>query len=153
MRLFKLTVLTTLLAGTCAASALAADKTTLNFWTWAPPAPVIDKAVAAFEKENPSIDVKVTFLESTAYQDRLPLALSSGDQIDVAAIQTSSMVKLVKDYLEPLPALYDKYGTAPIDKQLSAKALDQAKLLAGDDKLYIAPMAHSARSSPITISI
>lgn len=140
MRNSKLAVFTAVLAASGASWAMAADKTKINFWTWAPPAPVVDKAVAAFEKANPSIDVNVTFLESTAYQDRLPLALSSGDPVDVAAVQTSSMVKLVKDYLEPLPELYDQYGTAPIDKQLAPKALDQAKLLSSDGKLYIAPM-------------
>lgn len=140
MRFSKLAAFTVILGVTCASLAMAEDKTTINFWTWAPPAPVVDKAVAAFEKANPSIDVNVTLLESTAYQDRLPLALSSGDPVDVAAVQTSSMVKLVKDYLEPLPELYNQYGAAPIDKQLAPKALEQAKLLSGDGKLYIAPM-------------
>jgi raffinose/stachyose/melibiose transport system substrate-binding protein len=140
MRGSKLTVLVGSLAASCASWAMAAEQTTLTFWTWAPPAPVVDRAIAAFEKANPNIDVKVTFLESTAYQQRLPLALSSGDPVDVAAVQTSSMVKLVKDYLDPLPALYGQYATAPIETQLSPKTLDQAKLLAGDDTLYIAPM-------------
>jgi raffinose/stachyose/melibiose transport system substrate-binding protein len=140
MRVLKLAALIGSLAASWTSSALADEQTTLTFWTWAPPAPVIDKAVAAFEKANPNIDVKVTFLESSAYQQRLPLALSSGDPVDVAAVQTSSMVKLVKDYLEPLPALYSQYGSAPIETQLSPKTLEQAKLLSGDDTLYIAPM-------------
>ncbi|PDT26377.1 hypothetical protein CO660_28605 [Rhizobium sp. L9] len=140
MHITRLATIAAVLATSCASLAMGQDKTTINFWTWAPPAPVVDKAVAAFEKANPNIDVKVTFLESTAYQDRLPLALSSGDPVDVAAVQTSSMVKLVKEYLEPLPELYGQYGTSPIEKQLVAKSIMQAKLLSGDDKLYIAPM-------------
>jgi raffinose/stachyose/melibiose transport system substrate-binding protein len=140
MRVSKLALLVGALAASWASGATAEEQKTLTFWTWAPPAPVIDKAIAAFEKANPNIDVKVTFLESSAYQQRLPLALSSGDPVDVAAVQTSSMVTLVKDYLEPLSALYSQYGTAPIEAQLASKTLEQAKLLAGDDTLYIAPM-------------
>jgi raffinose/stachyose/melibiose transport system substrate-binding protein len=140
MRVSKFIVLAGTLAVSWNSWAAAQEKTTLTFWTWAPPAPVVDRMVAAFEKANPNIDVKVNFLESSAYQQRLPLALSSGDPVDVAAVQTSSMVKLVKDYLEPLPELYSQYGTSPIETQLAPKALEQAKLLAGDDTLYIAPM-------------
>lgn len=128
------------LFGLVASGALAADKTVLNFWTWAPAEAVVQKAIAAFEAENPDVEVKLTFLELTAYQDRLPLALSSGDEIDVAAVQTSSMVKLVKDYLEPLPQQFEANGYPALDTLLSTKALDQAKLLAGDDTVYIAPM-------------
>ncbi|OLP46178.1 extracellular solute-binding protein [Rhizobium oryziradicis] len=140
MHIRKLAAFTLSLAASCASWAVAADKTVINVWTWAPPAPVVDKMVSAFEKANPNIDVKLTFLESTAYQKRLPLALSSGDPVDVAAVQTSSMVAQVKDYLEPLPELYNQYGSAPIDRQLTAKTIDQAKRLSGDGKLYIAPM-------------
>lgn len=128
-------VLGTLMAST----AFAQDAKVLNFWTWSPAEPVVQKVIAAFEAENPGVDVKLTFLESTAYQDRLPLALSSGDEIDVAAVQTSTMVKLVKDYLEPLPPLFKQNGLASFDQLYAARAIEQAKLLAGDDTVYIAP--------------
>lgn len=135
----RLKLSTVLLGVLLAGNATAQDKTVLNFWTWSPAEPVVQKIITAFEAENPGVDVQLTFLESTAYQDRLPLALSSGDAIDVAAVQTSTMVKLVKEYLEPLPPLFSQYASASVDELYSEKALAQARLLAGDDTVYIAP--------------
>lgn len=138
-RLFLATAASSL-AIVMSSGAFAADKTVLNFWTWAPAEPAVQKSIEAFEADNPDVDVQLTYLESTAYQDRLPLALSSGDAIDVAAVQTSSMVKLVKEYLEPLPPLFAANASAPIDTLLGGNALNQTKVLSGDDTIYIAPM-------------
>ncbi|WP_434354975.1 extracellular solute-binding protein [Parasalinivibrio latis] len=121
-------------------SSIANAKTTINFWTWAPTESTINAVIDEFEKQNPNIEVNLTLLESTAYQDRLPLALASGDSIDVAAIQTSTMVNVVKDFLEPLSPLYNKYSTSSIDSQLNGIALSQAKSLADNGVLYLAPM-------------
>lgn len=140
MKLKTVLKTTTALLGTLMAStAFAQDAKVLNFWTWSPTEPVVQKIIAAFEAENPGVEVELTYLESSAYQDRLPLALSSGDDIDVAAVQTSTMVKLVKDYLEPLPPLFEQNGLGSFDQLFAQRAINQAKLLAGDDTVYIAP--------------
>ncbi|WP_434362339.1 extracellular solute-binding protein [Parasalinivibrio latis] len=121
-------------------SNFAIAKTTINFWTWAPSESTLNAVIEKFEEENPDIDVNLTLLESTAYQDRLPLALASGDSIDVAAVQTSTMVNVVKDFLEPLTPLYSKHANSEIETQLNNSALSQAKSLADNGVLYIAPM-------------
>ncbi|MGJ8624149.1 MAG: ABC transporter substrate-binding protein [Yoonia sp.] len=122
------------------ASPLAAQDTTLEVWTWFPSEDVMTKIIDAFEAENPGIDVNLNLFESSAYQDRMPLALASGDAMDVVAVQTSTMVELVRADLMPLPALFDAYGSAPLADLLTETALAQAAALASDDEVYIAPM-------------
>jgi len=129
----------------CATSALMstaayADDVTLELWTWYPSETVLTKIIDAFEDENPGVNVNLNLFESGAYQDRMPLALASGDPMDVVAVQTSTMVNLVKDGLQPLAPLFDEHGSASIDSLISPSALTQAQSLASDDDLYIAPL-------------
>lgn len=127
-------------AGALLASSAVAQDTTLNLWTWFPSEDVLNKTIDAFEAENPGVDIQLNLLESTAYQDRMPLALASGDPMDIVAVQTSTMVNLVKENLDPLPELFEAYASKPIGDLLSANALAQAQSLADDSTLYIAPM-------------
>lgn len=127
-------------ASLIAVGAAKAEDVTLQLWTWYPAEAVVTKIIDGFEAANPGVQINLNLMESTAYQDKMPLALSSGDPMDVVAVQTSTMVNLVKDGLEPLPALFEANGSAPIDTLLSASALTQARSLASDGELYIAPM-------------
>lgn len=122
------------------ASPLAAQDTTLEVWTWFPSEDVMQKIIDAFEASHPGIDVNLNLFESSAYQDRMPLALTSGDAMDVVAVQTSTMVELVRGDLLPLVPLFDAHGSAPLADLLSESALDQAAGLASDGEIYIAPM-------------
>ena len=122
------------------ASPLAAQDTTLEVWTWFPSEDVMTKIIDAFEASHPGIDVNLNLFESSAYQDRMPLALASGDAMDVVAVQTSTMVELVRGDLLPLLPLFEEHGSAPLPDLLSESALSQAAGLASDGELYIAPM-------------
>ncbi|MCY4623098.1 MAG: extracellular solute-binding protein [bacterium] len=113
---------------------------TLQFWTWFPPEATMERVIAGFEAKNPDIRIELTLFESTAYQDRLPLALSAGDTIDIAAIQTSTMVNVVRGDLDPLAPLFDQYASAPLADMLAPAALDQTRVLAEDGEVYIAPL-------------
>ncbi|MCQ3802934.1 MAG: extracellular solute-binding protein [bacterium] len=117
-----------------------AEPVTLQFWTWFPPEATMERVIADFEAKNPDIRIELTLFESTAYQDRLPLALSSGDSIDVAAVQTSTMVNVVRSYLDPLPPLFDQHASAALADGIAPAALSQARLLAEDSEIYIAPL-------------
>ncbi len=117
-----------------------ATPVTLQFWTWFPPEATMERVIADFEAKNPDIRIELTLFESTAYQDRLPLALSAGDTIDVTAVQTSTMVNVVRSYLDPLAPLFDQNASAPLEDGLAPAALDQARLLAEDGEIYIAPL-------------
>ncbi len=138
MNLKRLTVASAvMLAGIASANA---ESNKLNFWTWHPSEPVLNKIIEGFESENPGVEVELQLFESGAYQDRLPLALASGDELDVVAVQTSSMVELVKDQLSPIEPLFEENASKPITELLNENAIRQGKSLASDNELYIAPM-------------
>ena len=122
------------------ATPLAAQDTTLNVWTWFPSEDIMGKVIAGFEAENPGVKINLNIFESTAYQDRMPLALASGDALDVVAVQTSTMVELVRGDLDALPPLFEEHASAPIGDLLSEAALGQAAALASDGEVYISPM-------------
>jgi len=117
-----------------------AEPVTLQMWTWFPSEDTMQRVISDFEAKNPGIKVELTLFESTGYQDRLPLALSAGDTIDVAAIQTSTMVNVVRGDLDPLGPLFDQYASAPLADQLVPAALAQTRVLAEDGEIYIAPL-------------
>ena len=118
----------------------APEPVTLQFWTWFPSEETIQRVIDGFEAANPGITVEFNLFQNVAYQDRLPLALTSGDTIDVAAVQTSTMVNTVKADLAPLPPLFDQYASAPLESTLVPAAFQQARILADDGELYIAPL-------------
>ena len=75
------------------------EQITLNYWTWFPSKDQIQETVDAFEKENPNIKINMTVMESKAFQEKVPLALSTEEDIDVIGVQTSAFAEEVQDYL------------------------------------------------------
>lgn len=122
------------------AAADSNEQVTLQFWTWFPPLPTTEKMIAAFEEQNPNIDVEITILETTVYQDKMPLSLASGEELDVVAVQTSTMVDQVKADLQPLAPLLEEYVGSDWAGQINPKAIEQSRQLADDGELYIMPM-------------
>jgi len=116
------------------------EQVTLQYWAWFPPLPTTEKMIEAFEAANPNIDVEINVLESTVYQDKLPLSLAAGDALDLVAVQTGAMVDQVKVDLQPLEPLLEEYVGADWADAYAAKAVDQAKQLADDGELYILPV-------------
>jgi raffinose/stachyose/melibiose transport system substrate-binding protein len=117
-----------------------AEPVTIQFWTWFPPLPTTEKIIAAFEAENPDIKVEITILESTVYQDKLPLSLAGGEELDLVAIQTSAMVDQLKADLQPLEPLLEEYIGADWQSMYAQKSVEQSRILADDGELYILPM-------------
>lgn len=118
----------------------AAEPVTLQFWTWFPSEATVQRVIDGFEAANPGVTVEFNLFQNVAYQDRLPLALTSGDTIDVAAVQTSTMVNTVKADLDPLAPLFDQFASAPLESTLVPAALEQSRVLADDGEIYIAPL-------------
>ncbi len=127
-------------SATTTTQAPAAEPVTLQFWTWFPSEGTWQRVIDGFEAANPGINVEISLFQNVAYQDRLPLALTSGDTIDVAAVQTSTMVNLVKPDLDLLSPLFDQHASAPLEETLVPVAFSQSRVLADDGELYIAPM-------------
>ncbi len=145
MRNRTLAISSLALAGALAVSSFGGvaaqdEQVTLQYWAWFPPLPTTQKMIEAFEAENPNINVEINVFESQVYQDKLPLALASGDALDLVAVQTSSMVDQLKGDLRPLEPLLEESVGADWADMYSAKAVDQAKLLADDGELYILPL-------------
>ena len=81
------------------------EQITLNYWTWFPSKDQIQETVDAFEKENPDIKINMTVMESKAFQEKVPLALSTEEDIDVIGVQPSAFAEEVQDYLADLDEL------------------------------------------------
>jgi raffinose/stachyose/melibiose transport system substrate-binding protein len=108
---------------------------TINYWTWFPPQATLDAAIAAFEKQNPDITVKLRTFEAADYQKQLPLALGGGEDLDVVGVQVSAMTNTVKDYLTPV----SEWGDDLLDG-VEPSMVKQTEEIASDGVLYSIPL-------------
>ncbi|RHR33187.1 extracellular solute-binding protein [Clostridium sp. AF19-22AC] len=104
---------------------------TLNYWTWFPSTDQIDETIKAFEKENPDIKINMTVMESKAFQEKVPLALSTDEDIDVIGVQPSAFAEEVQDYLADLDELMPAAAGDDWKDKYSEKCLEQGNQLTG----------------------
>ena len=118
---------------------------TLKFWTWYPAESIWQEAIDVFEKENPNIKIDLTVMSSLTYQEKLPVALATGEELDVMGIQTNNMVNQLKTYLEPMEQAAKEY----IDKEWKDKFLlsDIEACENKSDDIYFLPIGKTG--SPI----
>ena len=109
------------------------EQITLNYWTWFPSKDQIEETIEAFEKENPDIKINMTVMESKAFQEKVPLALSTEEDIDVIGIQPSAFAEEVQDYLANLDELMPEVVGADWKDSYSEKCLEQGNQLTGGD--------------------
>lgn len=107
------------------------DQITLNYWTWFPSTDQIKETVEAFEKENPNIKINMTVMESKAFQEKTPLALSTDEDIDVVGVQPSAFAEEIQDYLADLDELMPAAAGDNWKSLYSEKAMDQGNQLTG----------------------
>ena len=114
------------------------EQITLNYWTWFPSKDQIQETVDAFEKENPNIKINMTVMESKAFQEKVPLALSTEEDIDVIGVQPSAFAEEVQDYLANLDELMPDVVGADWKDAYSEKCLEQGnQLTSGDTKMLV----------------
>ena len=77
----------------------------LKYWTWFPSQDQLQETIDSFEAENPGIKVEMTVMEGLTFQEKVPLALQSGEDIDIIGVQPSDFAKTVEDYLVDLDEL------------------------------------------------
>ncbi|MEJ1154466.1 ABC transporter substrate-binding protein [Microbacterium marmarense] len=111
------------------------EDATINYWTWFPPEATLNAAIEAFEAENPNITVNLRVFEAADYAKQLSLALSAGEDIDVAGVQVSAMTNAVKDFMLPVE---DWEGDWIQD--VNESMLAQTAGIADDGVLYSVPM-------------
>ncbi|MYS85375.1 ABC transporter substrate-binding protein [Embleya scabrispora] len=129
-----------MLASACGndgASSSTGGKVTLKYSTWFPTDATLKKTIAAFEAANPNIKVDLQLSTNSDYQKKLPLALNSGQKLDLVGVQTSAMAEQLHAKLTPIADL--GIGDEVLN-QLAPKALDQSRKLVKDGKLYFIPM-------------
>ena len=114
------------------------EQVTLNYWTWFPSTDQIEQTVKAFEKENPDIKINMTVMESKAFQEKVPLALSTEEDIDVIGVQPSAFAEEVQDYLANLDELMPEAAGEDWKELYSEKCLEQGNhLTSGDTKMLV----------------
>ncbi|GLX66060.1 ABC transporter substrate-binding protein [Paenibacillus glycanilyticus] len=111
----------------------AKGKTKITFWKWIPTEGQMPELEAAFEKENPDIDLEVTHVgESGAYFQKLSAGLAGGEGPDVIAMQVGANANQYKEFLEPLAPYAEKEWGADWKSNFLDVALEQAAY-SGDD--------------------
>ncbi len=111
---------------------------TLNYWTWFPSTDQLDETIRAFEKENPNIKINMTVMESKAFQEKAPLALSTEEDIDVVGVQPSAFAEEIQDYLADLDELMPAAVGDKWKDLYSEKCLEQGnKLTDGKTKMLV----------------
>ncbi len=80
-----------------------ATKTTIEYWGLWEPSEVMNEVIAAFETENPGIEVNYTKQSAAAYRERLQTAAQGASGPDVFRFH-ASWVPMIKSILDPIPA-------------------------------------------------
>ena len=89
-----------------ACAAPADDGTvTITYESWSPSQEVMDNIIAAFEDENPGIEVEAKLLPYADYVTAIKTELASGTGPDVFDLQAGGMLGEFQSLLEPLDAL------------------------------------------------
>ncbi|BBI35860.1 ABC transporter substrate-binding protein [Cohnella abietis] len=120
------------------APASGADPVTLKFWTWHPSADLYKAVIEKFEASHPGIKVELTVMETKDFQMKMPLALSTGENLDVVGVQTGAMPKQIQADLLPLEDLISQIRP-DWQSVISENSVSQAKVQS--DGLKFLPMA------------
>ncbi len=140
----SLAVLLSLTMAGCVGATAASSPVTIKYWTWFPNEDQLKDAVADFEATNPDIKIELNIMESKAFQEKLPVALATKEDIDVVGVQPSTMVGQVKTYLADLDPLLKTESGDDWKSNLSEKDLNSCMmLLGGSGPLSIVPLFSS----------
>ncbi|MBF9014998.1 MULTISPECIES: ABC transporter substrate-binding protein [unclassified Oceanispirochaeta] len=108
----------------------------LNFWTWHPSAEIHQPIIEQFEAENEGVTVNLTVMESTVFQEKLPIALASEEDLDVIGIQAGLMPSQLKGYMTPLDDYFASVAGSdwekifnPLDLAISKNQTESDELL------------------------
>lgn len=114
------------------------ESVTLKFWTWHPSADLYKPVIEKFEETHPGIKVELTVMESKDFQTKMPMALSTQEDLDVVGVQTGAMPKQIQADLLPLEELLSE-ARPDWQSVINENSVAQAKSQA--DSLKFLPMA------------
>ena len=121
------------LAATCASVALPAvaqAPVTLQVWTWHPDEKSYEPAVRRFEALNPGLRIQLSVMDSKSLQEKVPLALTTGEAVDVVGIQPQ-MAGQLQTYLQDLQPLLDSVQPGWQQSVVARDLLDCKRSTAG----------------------
>ncbi len=101
------------------------EHVTLKFWTWSPSAEIYKPVIEKYESSHPNITIELSVIESLSYQQKMPLALSTGEDIDVIGVQTGGMPRKIQNYLLPLDGVMKTTIGADWQSEFSANSIKQ----------------------------
>lgn len=113
-----------------ASSAGGQEPVSLKFWTWSPSAEVYKPIIEKFEADHPNIKVELSIVggnNSSPYQTKMPLALSTGEDLDIVGVQTGGMPKQIEDYLLPLEDVMKKAVGEDWQSKFTPNSINQLK--------------------------
>ncbi|MCD9024910.1 ABC transporter substrate-binding protein [Cohnella silvisoli] len=119
------------------------EQVTIKYWTWVPSADDYKPIIEAFEKSHPMIKVDLTVMSSLDYQQKLPISLSTGEELDVVGVQPN-MVKQLQPYLEETDGLMKQYVSDDWQSQFDPTSITQAKKLS--DPMVMVPVGSTGAS-------
>ncbi len=127
---------------------IALGEVTLNYYCWYPPEEILNPIIEEFERQNPGIKVVVTKTEPDTHKQKVPLALTSGQPIDLLAVNANaSFIEKVSEYLVELPPMYEKENGADWQGLFNDGVLDYMKTLTPDGSLKLVPEGYNG--SPV----
>lgn len=103
------------------------EKVALNMWIWHPSPEVWEPIQAAFHEKYPNIEVNVSVYPSLDYQQKAPIALTTGEEIDIVGVQATAFAAQIEPYLEPMEGLMTEYVGSDWESKYSASSIEQAK--------------------------
>ncbi len=116
---------------------MASEVVELNYWTWFPNQEQMEETITAFESANPGIKIKMNVMESSTFQQKIPLALSTGEDIDIVGVQPSEFATGIQDYLTDLNQIMPKAVGSNWADGYSKKILEKGKTLTGNKLKFI----------------
>ncbi|CAM3717292.1 ABC transporter substrate-binding protein [Marinicrinis lubricantis] len=103
------------------------EKVSLNMWTWHPSPEVWEPILNKFYEKYPNIKVNVSVYPSLDYQQKVPIALTTGEDIDIVGVQATAFAAQIEPYLEPMDGLMKEYVGADWETKYDASSIEQAR--------------------------
>ncbi len=126
----------------------ADDVVTIKYYCWYPPEPILNPMIQRFEELHPNIKVEVNLTEPGTYQQKTPIALASGEEMDlVASFTRVSFVNQIKKFLDPLKPLMNEHRGEGWEQEFGDGVVETCRNYADDGELYI--LAEGYLGSPV----
>ena len=110
-----------------ASQAVAAEKKiTITYESWSPSKPNMDRVIAAFQKENPTIEVKAKLLPYADYVTSIKTEMASGTGPDVFHLESGAMLGEFSPLLKPVGTLAAREMGSSWKSNYSKQAISQA---------------------------